>query len=159
MNATLACSGVSFRYNTSAPWVLKDFSHSFRPGTTVIKGVSGCGKSTLLRLLAGFLQPNKGTVSTPMGNNPNEPAFRRKELGYVFQQLNLLPLANIRRNLELSVSIPGISTRAKKDRLHQWLHTLGFAWSALPSPCSCCQSYLHNHNGPTDVMFCAICTI
>lgn len=54
---------LSFRYAANDPWVLKDVSFRIDPGEWVaIAGPSGCGKTTLLKLLAGLLQPTKGTI-------------------------------------------------------------------------------------------------
>jgi ABC-type multidrug transport system ATPase subunit len=125
MNTSLECSEVSFRYGSSMPWVLDTFAYSFRPGITWIKGASGCGKTTLLRLLAGFLKPHAGSITTPAGDSPTNPAFRQRELGYVFQQLNLLPLATVERNLELVGSHLDLSRKQIADHTIQWLRVLG----------------------------------
>src|SRR5258705_4727863 len=99
---TIRCIEVSFRYFPQQPLVIRSFSHHFRPGITLIKGASGCGKSTLLRLMAGYLAPCSGFVVGPRGRPPTDAEFQRHDIGYVFQQLNLLPLASITRNLELA---------------------------------------------------------
>lgn len=121
----IICSNVSFRYISSQPWIIQRFTGSFAPGMTLIKGASGCGKSTLLRLLAGYLAPCSGAISTPMGGKPNEPAFQRRHLGYVFQQLNLLPLATVSRNLALAASLAGLSARETRANSAHWLQLLG----------------------------------
>src|SRR5688572_17516808 len=72
-SAPLRCEGVSFRYRPEARWVIKDFTHTFAPGITMIKGASGCGKSTLLRLLAGYLEPDEGRIITPTGLRATSP--------------------------------------------------------------------------------------
>ena len=125
MNTSLECSEISFRYGPSMPWVLDTFAYSFRPGITWIKGASGCGKTTLLRLLAGFLKPYAGSITTPAGDSPTNSAFRQQELGYVFQQLNLLPLANVERNLELVGSHLDLSRKQIADHTIQWLRVMG----------------------------------
>jgi ABC-type lipoprotein export system ATPase subunit len=132
----LACRDVWFRYSRKASWVLKEFSRSFEPGITLIKGASGCGKSTLLRLLAGFLPPEEGQITTPLGTSPMEPLFQRRELGFVFQQLNLLPLATVARNLELAGSLAGISTSELGMQASSWLARLGLAEYANRRPSS-----------------------
>ena len=125
MNTSLECSEISFRYGSSMPWILDTFAYSFRPGITWIKGASGCGKTTLLRLLAGFLKPHAGSITTPAGDSPTNSAFRQRELGYVFQQLNLLPLATVERNLELVGSHLDLSRKQIADHTIQWLRVLG----------------------------------
>lgn len=136
MNSSLECSGISYRYSPSMSWVLESFAYSFRPGITWIKGASGCGKTTLLRLLAGFLKPIAGSITTPAGGSPSDSTFRQQELGYVFQQLNLLPLANVERNLELvgSLSLTNLSRKQLTDHTNQWLRVLGLEPYAKRTP-------------------------
>jgi ABC-type lipoprotein export system ATPase subunit len=121
----LVCQGVSFRYQPKERWIVDDFHHQFLPGITLIKGASGCGKSTLLRLLAGYLGPERGVIITPRGENPLNPDYQRSDLGFVFQQLNLLPLATLNRNLELSGSLAGLSSETVRERTRHWLDLLG----------------------------------
>jgi ABC-type lipoprotein export system ATPase subunit len=105
--------------------VIERFSYAFRPGVTLIKGASGCGKSTLLRLLAGYLVPAQGVIATPTGCSPNDTDFQRRDLGYVFQQLNLLPLATVTRNLTLAASLAGLAPELTAARSAKWLRLLG----------------------------------
>ncbi len=122
---TLCCREVSFRYFRQQPWVIEHFNCSFRPGITLIKGASGCGKSTLLRLMAGYLIPATGAITTPSGSPPIDPEFQRRDLGYVFQQLNLLPLATVTRNLTLAASLAGLAPQLTAERSAKWLRLLG----------------------------------
>src|SRR5690348_8722410 len=119
------CSNISFRYKADRPWVIERFSHTFRPGITLVKGASGCGKSTLLRLLGGFLRPQTGDILTPLDVGPTDTGFQRRALGFVFQQLNLLPLATVERNLALAGSLAGLSSSEISERAHKWLGLLG----------------------------------
>ena len=121
----LRCEHASFRYSRKTDWVINDFAHDFPPGITLIKGASGCGKSTLLRMLAGYLRPSKGRILTPSGVSPTDADFQRKELGFVFQQLNLLPLATVGRNLQMAGSLAGLSNADTMDRTERWLTLLG----------------------------------
>ncbi len=71
-----------------------------------IKGPSGCGKSTLLGLLTGILQANSGRVSV-LGQNLSQlksvkrDRFRADNIGYIFQQFNLLPYLSVLDNVIL----------------------------------------------------------
>jgi ABC-type lipoprotein export system ATPase subunit len=121
----LLCEHVSYRYFQKSAWVIDDFSHAFTPGVTLIKGASGCGKSTLLRLLAGYLHPQQGQIITPFGDSPTNAEYQRRHLGFVFQQLNLLPLASVSRNLEMAGSLAGLSPEESDLRTRQWLRLLG----------------------------------
>lgn len=129
---SLVCDGVWFRYSRRAPWILKDFNAEFPPGVVLLKGYSGCGKTTLIRLLAGFLEPTRGMVAVPerrAGEKPKSPGprFRRERLGFVFQGLNLLPLANVERNVALPAALAGLPGREYRERRDAWLERLGVA--------------------------------
>jgi ABC-type lipoprotein export system ATPase subunit len=134
----MICGKLSFRYSAAQNWVITDFTHQFPPGITLIQGASGCGKSTLLRLLAGYLKPVSGEVLTPLGGAPDDLLFQRRYLGFVFQQLNLLPLATVTRNLELAGSLAGLAREDLEQSSARWLQALGMAEYAerLPSSLS-----------------------
>ena len=120
----LKCEGINYRYGRKLDWVLEDFSHSFPAGIHLIKGFSGCGKSTLLRILGGYLTPSSGVVEVNGYGKPNRK-FQREALGFVFQQLNLLPLASIERNLQLSGALAELSTKQRDENVKQYLRELG----------------------------------
>lgn len=120
----LNCEGIYYRYGRKLDWVLNDFSHTFKPGVHLIKGYSGCGKSTLLRILGGYLTPADGKVQVSGYPKPNRK-FQREALGFVFQQLNLLPLATIERNLQLAGALAGIPAARRKENVARFLDELG----------------------------------
>jgi len=122
--SAIICKDIWFRYHPRASWVIEGFNHEFRPGITLIKGASGCGKSTLLRMLAGYLEPERGVINTPAGNSPCKD-YQRRDVGFVFQQLNLLPLATVERNLEMAGSLAGLPAEELRRRSAQWLEALG----------------------------------
>ncbi|MFK7850106.1 MAG: ABC transporter ATP-binding protein [Akkermansiaceae bacterium] len=136
MSDSLVCDSLSFSYGSTS--VLDSFSHEFGTGITLVKGFSGCGKSTLLKLAAGYLSPSSGSIRTPGGGKPSAAAYQRSELGFVFQQLNLLPLATVRRNLSLVGALAGLSTSTVKTRIDNYLGLLGLSELAgrLPSSLS-----------------------
>lgn len=120
----LACKNIYYRYARKAPWVLEDFSHEFGKGFHLIKGYSGCGKSTLLRILGGYLKQQRGKIEID-GYRKNNSRFQKQDLGFVFQQLNLLPLASVQRNLHLAASLAGISKRERNKNIDTYLEHLG----------------------------------
>jgi ABC-type lipoprotein export system ATPase subunit len=122
LSTDIVCAGLSFGYGRTT--VLDKFDARFRPGLTLVKGFSGCGKSTLLKLIAGYLQPSEGSLTVPGGTAPDAD-FQRRALGFVFQQLNLLPLASLRRNLELVGALAGLSRAEVRVRTDKYLALLG----------------------------------
>ena len=135
-SGALVCQGVAFRYGAYSRWIIKDFDHRFGPGISFVKGASGCGKSTLLRLLAGYLPPEQGVIKTPSGVIPTDPNFQRRDLGFVFQQINLLPLASLERNLQLAASLAEIAPALVAERSAHWLGLLGLSEFAKRHPSS-----------------------
>lgn len=134
-SADIVCAGLGFGYGPVR--VLDRFDARFGPGLTLVKGFSGCGKSTLLKLVAGYLAPTAGTITVPGGGRPGA-AFQRRALGFVFQQLNLLPLASVRRNLELVGTLAGLPRAEVRARTDKYLALLGLDALAdrLPSTLS-----------------------
>jgi ABC-type lipoprotein export system ATPase subunit len=130
----IVCDQISYRYTPKLPWILTDFSHRFQPGITLIKGSSGCGKSTLLRLIAGYLRPDKGKITIPGDVAPTDKNYQQRRLGFVFQQLNLLPLASVERNLEMAASLAGLKSGEIQQRTSRWINALGLAQYASRSP-------------------------
>lgn len=122
---TLACSGITFAYSRQAPPVFDNHSFSFGQGINLLKGYSGCGKTTLLKLFAGYLKPQVGAISTPSGLSPSAHEYQRREMSFLFQQFNLLPLATVRRNLELAGELAGMTRNEINDRINHWIEKLG----------------------------------
>lgn len=118
------CRNIRYRYTPKTPWVLEDFNHEFSEGVHLIKGYSGCGKSTLLRIIGGYLKPDSGIVQIK-GFPDNKARFQKEGLGFVFQQLNLLPLASVERNLQLAASLAGIAPAKREQNVEKFLRLLG----------------------------------
>jgi putative ABC transport system ATP-binding protein len=84
---------------------------------TMLVGPSGCGKTTLLSVIAGILRPTSGSV-VALGteltnlNSWRRTAFRRQNVGFVFQQFNLLPALTAAENASVPLVIQGYSKRA-----------------------------------------------
>jgi len=77
-----------------------------------IVGDSGSGKSTLLHLLGGLDYPDKGSIKVggmefPYKNDEELTAFRRRNIGFVFQQYNLIPVLSVEENIILPVTLDG----------------------------------------------------
>jgi putative ABC transport system ATP-binding protein len=94
-----------------------------------VLGPSGSGKSTLLNLVGALDKPTAGTllidgvdVSTLSDNQLSD---LRRRVGFVFQFFNLIPRFTARDNVELSLSIAGVSKAERKKRAEELLETVG----------------------------------
>ena len=119
----IVCDDLFFGYGSKN--VFAGFNHTFQPGVSLIRGYSGSGKSTLLKLIAGYLSPRKGKVTLPEPWNQPSLEFQRIGLGFVFQQLNLLPLVSIVANMSLAASLAGMSSKVTKKKARDILTSLG----------------------------------
>ena len=116
-NVSIGHENVSIRHETENNSVLavKDVSFQIPQGSFVgIMGASGSGKTTLLNLIATIDKPTNGTIRIS-GQNivdiPDEAAaeFRRRHLGFVFQEYNLLETLTIYENIALALTIKEVS--------------------------------------------------
>lgn len=102
---------------------LSDVSFSVNQGEYIaIMGESGSGKTTLLNILAALDRPTSGTVLLGGKNITDIPdkemsAFRRDNLGFVFQDFNLLDTFNLKDNILLPLVLSGISYQEMRTRL------------------------------------------
>jgi putative ABC transport system ATP-binding protein len=110
---------------------------------TLLVGESGCGKTTLISVIAGLLDPTEGEVSV-LGQDLRKMRgsrlvnFRGKNIGFVFQQYNLLPALNAAENAAVPLLIAGVRRQEAVARATKILDAVGLgsrAWS-LPSQLS-----------------------
>jgi NitT/TauT family transport system ATP-binding protein len=103
---------------------LDGVSLAVRPGEFVaIVGPSGCGKSTLLRILGGLLVPSGGQVLL----NGEPLVSPQRQVGYVFQNVNLMPWRTVLRNVTLPLEVAGVSQPAAEQRAQELLVLVGLA--------------------------------
>jgi NitT/TauT family transport system ATP-binding protein len=101
---------------------LEGVSFDVRPQEFVsIVGPSGCGKSTLLRLLGGLLQPTSGRVLS----RGQVLAAPRRDIGFVFQRLNLLPWRDALANVTLPLELDGLPRAEADSRAQAVLELVG----------------------------------
>ncbi|MBN6206664.1 ABC transporter ATP-binding protein [Ralstonia pickettii] len=97
-----------------------------------IMGPSGSGKSTLLNIVATIDQPTSGSIlvggKNPLQMNHNELAkFRRRELGFVFQDFNLLPTLTVEENIVLPLTLEGTRVKEMEKRVAAVAEKLGIS--------------------------------
>src|SRR3990170_4117030 len=94
-----------------------------------ILGPSGSGKSTLLNMIGALDKPTDGKMFIEGVDiftlNDNQLASLRNRIGFVFQFFNLIPRFTARENVELSMSIAGMSKVERRKRTEDLLETVG----------------------------------
>lgn len=97
---------------------------------TALVGPSGCGKTTLLNLIGGLDTPTSGDVlveevklSSKSGRELID--FRLKNIGFVFQAYNLIPVLTARENVEFIMHLQGVEKDERKTRVDDLLNRVG----------------------------------
>ena len=103
-----------------------------RGEVVALAGPSGSGKTTLLNLFGGLDVPDGGTVSLAGRNlgglsETERTHIRRKELGFVFQTFNLVPVLSARENVEYPLWIAGVGAAERRRRAEAALSAVGLA--------------------------------
>ena len=93
-----------------------------------VVGTSGSGKSTLLHMLGGLDRPTSGTVKVDGKEifslkDEELTIFRRRKIGFVFQNYNLVPVLNVYENIILPIQLDG--NEPEQDYVEQIITTLG----------------------------------
>jgi putative ABC transport system ATP-binding protein len=111
--------------------VLRGVDLDIYPGElTMLVGPSGCGKTTLLSIIAGILTPTGGAV-TILGQNvtglsdSEKVRFRRANIGFIFQQYNLLPALTATENVSVPLVASGVDSRQAETRAAEVLEQVG----------------------------------
>ena len=121
------------RFGNAQVQALSDVNFSVEDGEFVaIMGESGSGKSTLLNILAGLDRPTDGEVLIGEKNiaslsDKELSAFRRENLGFVFQDFNLLDTFSIRDNIYLPLVLSRRSAKEMERRLSPLAARLGIS--------------------------------
>ena len=110
---------------------LDDVSLNFRDNEFVaILGPSGSGKTTLLNVIGGLDRYDDGDliingVSTKKYRDRDWDSYRNHTIGFVFQSYNLIPHQTVLSNVELALTISGISKSERKKRAKEALEKVG----------------------------------
>lgn len=86
-------------------------------------GPSGCGKTSLLNVLAGYVKPTNGEISVE-GKALKAP---NPEVGVIFQQPNLFPWLDVRKNVEFGLKQKKIKARERNDMVDYYLEVVGLS--------------------------------
>lgn len=119
------------KQNETALQVLKNISFSVDKGDILaITGKSGSGKSTLLNIIGGFMKPSSGSVwikDTDVTNfSEGEFAdFRLENIGFIFQNFQLIPSMTAFENVELPLVLKGLPEKQRKEWTEQTLAKVG----------------------------------
>ena len=110
---------------------LKGVSVNFRKNEFVsILGASGCGKTTTLNIIGGLDRYTDGDLlingkSTKEYKDRDWDTYRNHSIGFVFQTYNLISHQNILKNVELALTISGVSKEERRERAYKVLKTVG----------------------------------
>ena len=110
---------------------LKGISLSFRRNEFVsILGASGCGKTTLLNIIGGLDHYTSGDliiegISTKDYKDGDWDTYRNHRIGFVFQTYNLIPHQTVLANVELALTLSGVSPKERKARATEALNRVG----------------------------------
>jgi putative ABC transport system ATP-binding protein len=131
--AAISCHGVTkeFGANGTKTFALRGVDLDVDDGQlTLLVGPSGCGKTTLISIIAGLLNPTEGRVAV-LGTDLEKLSgrrlveFRAKNIGFVFQQYNLLPALTAAENAAVPLIINGWPRAKAVARARAMLTTVG----------------------------------
>jgi len=144
--AAVVCRNVTkvFGEGTAQTMALSGVDVEVRPGEmTLLVGPSGCGKTTLISIVAGLLRPTDGEVEVLGQNLLALPGckltrFRQENIGFVFQQYNLLPALSAAENVAVPLLIAGMRRATALERAAEVLEEVGLGdrTANLPSQLS-----------------------
>lgn len=123
----------SFRVGTETIDALKGINLSIEPGRlTMLCGPSGSGKTTLMNLMGTLDVPDEGRIyfkgrDITAISEWEKDSFRRKNIGFVFQSVALMPLMSAYENVEFSLRVSKGPRAAMRQRVEECLEMVGLA--------------------------------
>ena len=127
----LRLTDITKTYPSGDVTALQGVSIAFRPNEFVsILGPSGCGKTTLLNILGGLDRYSSGELSVrgvPTTNfrDHDWDTYRNHSIGFVFQSYNLIPHQTVLANVELALTLSGVSRAERRKRAVEALEAVG----------------------------------
>ena len=142
MSVAIKCQGItkSFKVGDTSVEVLHDIDASINSGElTYLVGESGSGKTTLISIIAGILYPTQGNVhvfgSDIYGLSDSDLVrFRLSNIGFIFQQYNLLPTLTAAENAAIPLIAAGMKRSEAVERAMVLLEKLNIANQADKYP-------------------------
>lgn len=125
--------GKTYRLDSVAVPALSDISFDIRQGSfTVISGPSGSGKTTLLNLIGCIDRPDHGEIlvaGQPVQAMADDALsdFRARQIGFIFQNFNLLPVLTAYENVEYPLVLAKVPVAERQKRAHELLDAVGLA--------------------------------
>lgn len=119
---------------------LKGININFRENEFVaILGPSGCGKTTLLNIIGGLDRYTSGDLfingkSTKSFEDSDWDTYRNHSIGFVFQSYNLIPHQTVLANVELALTLSGVSKKERKERAIEALKKVGLEQQIYKKP-------------------------
>jgi len=124
-------SNLDKAYDKGRRPIFSNLSARFESGkVSMVLGPSGKGKSSLLNLIAGIDTPDKGEIflgGTPVSgmDDSARTRFRRRNIGFVFQSFNLIPVLTLMENITLVSQLDGKPSGGVQDRATALLTAVG----------------------------------
>lgn len=129
-----------YRMADSVVHAVRGVNLNFRKSEFVsILGPSGCGKTTLLNIIGGLDQYTDGDLiindkSTKEFKSRDWDAYRNRSIGFIFQSYNLIPHLNVLQNVELALTISGVSRKKKRKMAVAALERVGLGTQLKKKP-------------------------
>ncbi|HKD35381.1 MAG TPA: ABC transporter ATP-binding protein, partial [Pirellulales bacterium] len=138
----VSCRGVTKQFGNgeTATMALRGVDLEVLAGQlTLLVGPSGCGKTTLISIIAGLLNPTDGDISVfgaelPRLSGRELVEFRANNVGFVFQQYNLLPALTAAENAAVPLIIGGATRRQGVAKAREMLDAVGLGDKAGSLP-------------------------
>ena len=121
----------SYRIGDNFQQVLKGININFRRNEFVsILGQSGSGKTTLLNIIGGLDKYDSGDliiegISTKMYSDRNWDSYRNYRVGFIFQSYNLIMHQSVLANVEMALTLSGVSKKERRDKAIEVLTKVG----------------------------------